>query len=479
MDYLPLFLALRNTDCLVVGGGEVAVRKIRLLLQAGAQIRVVAPRIDNALKEWADNGDISLHLKAFAASDIAAAQLIIAATNDRNINSDIAAAASARHRLCNVVDDRELSTAIMPGIVDRSPVIIAVSTCGTSPVLATQLRQRIDASLPANFGKLAGWADSWRAKVREHISDSKQRLQFWQTTLDSDIATQVLSGNQHSADEKVQQKLAGIETTKGIAWLVGAGPGDPELLTLKALRRIQTADVIVHDRLVAPQILTHARKDADKISVGKQNGVEGITQTEINSLLVKLVRQGKRVCRLKGGDPFIFGRGGEELAALNAAGIDCEVVPGITAAAGCAAAAGIPLTHRNVARSVTFVTGQTSAGQEPDWQQLVHKDQTLVMYMSLRQLETTCRQLIAAGRTADCPVVLIENGTTSQQRSFSSTLAELAADTSAHKVQSPALLIIGDVAALSNVQDVPLAVSNQAGEQPWLPVANSPTNLSL
>ncbi len=489
MDYLPLFIRLKDMPCLVVGGGIVATRKTRQLLRANAAVTVVASEPCEELRRLAKSGAIELAVKDFSEDCVGAAQFVIAATSRDQVNKRVAAAAAKKHRLSNVVDDSQLSTAIMPAIIDRSPLLIAISTGGRSPVLATQLRQRIEAMLPANYGQLADWAGRWRTAVQHRFEHSQQRLRFWQATLAGKLAAQVLKGETRLADQGMRDSLSEKLDMTGIAWLVGAGPGDPELLTLKALRCIQKADVVLHDRLIAPQILDHARKDADIIPVGKQAGEQGITQAEINALLVSMVHAGKQVCRLKGGDPFIFGRGGEELAALNSAGLPCEVIPGITAAAGCAAAASIPLTHRNVARSVTFMTGHTAAGLEPDWQQLAHADQTIVLYMALSRLEKSCTQLIAAGRDSTCPAVLIENGTTSRQRNFRGTLADLPGLIENQSVQSPALLIVGDVGAWATST----ATDNSGGEteadvadetmqdsgSTWSPPASRDSNLLM
>jgi uroporphyrin-III C-methyltransferase/precorrin-2 dehydrogenase/sirohydrochlorin ferrochelatase len=475
MDYLPLFTRLADSPCLIVGAGTVAARKLSLLARTGARITVVAPEAVTEIRELAESGKLVWQQREFEAIDLAHMRLVIAATSEHTVNAAVAAAAREAGCPCNVVDNLELSTAILPAIVDRAPFVIAVSSAGRSPVLATQVRQRIERMLPANFGSLADWAGKWRPTVKTALAEPAERLRFWQQTLSGNIAERVLADDIDSADQLVEKQLRdNKEPQRGVGWLVGAGPGDPELLTVKALRCIETADVIIHDRLVARSILKHARRDAEIISVGKVPGRDSIKQPAINELLVSKVRAGLRVCRLKGGDPFIFGRGGEEVAALASARLDYAVVPGITAAAGCAAALAVPLTHREVARSVTFVTGHTADGSEPDWSSLAATDQTVVLYMSLRSLAETCTKLIAAGRPADCPALLIENGTTPHQRTLAANLTLLPEVAVAESFSSPALLIVGDVATWATKPD-----SQSGADQgsPWLPAADTASNL--
>jgi len=338
MEYFPLFTRIKGYPCLIVGGGVVALRKTRLLLKAQADITVIAPEIHNELARLHEHDKLLVRQESFLANTpVDHFRLIVAATDNPALNQQVAAAAEAAGVFCNVVDDRALSTAIMPAMVDRAPLIIAVSSGGESPVLATMVRQQIERTFPPAFATLARFAGAWRATVKQRITDLSQRRRFWQTVLAGPIATQVLNGNLDAAGQNIEAELAGNTTQTGIAWIVGAGPGDPELLTLKAARVLASADIILHDRLVAPAILEFARKDAEFISVGKQAGKASISQAEINRLLIQHVAAGKRVCRLKGGDPFIFGRGGEELEALAEAGLPWQVIPGITAASGCAA----------------------------------------------------------------------------------------------------------------------------------------------
>jgi uroporphyrin-III C-methyltransferase/precorrin-2 dehydrogenase/sirohydrochlorin ferrochelatase len=451
MDYFPLFVRLKDTPCLVVGGGEVALRKVKPLLRAAAQITVVAPAVHSELAALGAAGDITIQVKDFNPTEVSGYRFIIAATDDTLINRSVATAANNAGVLCNVVDDRALSTAIMPAIVDRSPLLIAVSSGGESPVLATRIRQQLERMFPPALADLASFAGEWRTTVKNRFKTIAQRRRFWQTILDGPAARQVLAGNQAAAEQSIKAALAEQPVAEGFAWIVGAGPGDPELLTLKAARALASADIILHDRLVAPAILDMARKDAEFISVGKQAGKPSIKQADINTLLVEQVSAGKTVCRLKGGDPFIFGRGGEEIEALNAAGLPWQVIPGITAASGCAAAAGVPLTHRNVARSLTIITAFTADESDPNWQSLCHAEQTLVFYMAVSKLQHICTNLIAAGKAGDCPALIIENGTTERQRMIKGTLDTMATHATNARVESPAVLMVGPVTELANI----------------------------
>lgn len=470
MDYLPLFVRLKDSPCLVVGGGKVALRKVKLLLRAGAQVTVVAREVHAELAQLAATGNIVCRLENFNPAAANRYRLIVAATNDPSINQSVATAAAQFGVFCNVVDDRTLSTVIMPAIVDRSPLIIAVSSGGVSPVLATRIRQQLECLFPPALADLARFAGEWREAVKKRFVSLAQRRRFWQQLLDGPIALQVMAGDMTKARVNIESAIAEQPVTEGFAWIVGAGPGDPELLTLKAARVLATADTILHDRLIAPSILNLARKDAEFIAVGKQAGRPSISQDEINALLVERVVAGKTVCRLKGGDPFIFGRGGEEIAALDAAGLPWQVIPGITAAAGCAAAAGVPLTHRHVARSVTFVTAYTADETEPDWPSLCHSDQTLVFYMATSKLEHICNSLMAAGKSGDCPALLVENGTTDRQRMIRGTLNTLPSRTANVQVKSPAILMIGPTMEL--VKIIADNDSDPLVDDNWAPAAS-------
>jgi len=455
MRSFPLFATLQGQRCLLVGGGDVAARKARQFLAAGAVVTVVAPELGTELAAAVANGRLHHDRRRFAPELIADHLLIIAATSDRAVNRQVATAAAAARRLCNVVDDPELSSFIMPAVIDRAPIVIAISTGGAAPILARLLRQWIEDWLPVRVGELARWAGQWRAAVKRHINDPAARLRFWERMLDGPVADAVLNGRVDRANQALDRELndpgTGLETNglHGEAWLVGAGPGDPELLTRRGAQLLRRADAVLYDRLVTPEILTLARRDAQLIPVGKSPHEPSMNQQDINDLLVRLVRKGLRVCRLKGGDPFIFGRGGEEISALAAAKLPYDVVPGITAAAGCAAAASIPLTYRGVSSAVTFVTGHDVQDGGADWAALAASRQTLAIYMSVARLDEICARLIENGRTPDTPAAIIENGTTDKQRVVSGTLTTIASRTVEHAIVAPAMLIIGDVVALA------------------------------
>ncbi|MBK3748303.1 siroheme synthase CysG [Stutzerimonas balearica] len=450
MDYLPLFHDLKGRLVLVVGGGEVALRKARLLADAGACLRVVAPSIDQSLVALvADSGGES-RARNYTADDLHGCVLAIAATDSEPTNAQVSADARTIGIPVNVVDAPELCSVIFPAIVDRSPLMIAVSSGGDAPVLARLMRARIETWIPAAYGQLAGLARRYRARVKARFANVQQRRIFWEEVFQGPIAEQALSGRQAQAERLLEEKLAGArEQLLGAVYLVGAGPGDPDLLTFRALRLMQQADVVLYDRLVAPAILELCRRDADRIYVGKQRTNHALPQEQINQQLVALAKQGKRVLRLKGGDPFIFGRGGEEIEELAANGVPFQVVPGITAASGCAAYAGIPLTHRDHAQSVRFVTGHLKDGScDLPWAELAAPAQTLVFYMGLVGLPVICEQLIAHGRAASTPAALVQQGTTRNQRVFAATLADLPGRVATEQVQAPTLLIVGEVVQL-------------------------------
>jgi uroporphyrin-III C-methyltransferase / precorrin-2 dehydrogenase / sirohydrochlorin ferrochelatase len=456
MDYFPIFLRLANEPVLVVGGGEVAARKIDLLMRAQASITVVAPKLTDALAQKAQGGAIQYIQAEFHPELLDGKRLVIAATNKRSVNAWVAHQAERRNIPVNVVDDRELSRFIVPAIVDRSPVVIAVASSGDAPVLTRRLREKLEGFLPQRLGSLAKLAGSLRSAVKSRIKNAGTRRRFWENFFDGEIASDVLAGrldaNSTEARARLEhslQQVAGETKSEGEVVLVGAGPGDPGLLTLRGLRALQNADVVLHDRLVSAEVLDLARRDAQRIYVGKAAGSAHVSQEQINDLLVRLAKDGKRVCRLKGGDPFIFGRGGEELEALAAAGIRFEVVPGITAAAGCAAYAGIPLTHRDYAQSLTFVTGHCKGETDKvDWELLARPGQTSVFYMGLGHLDNIVARLREHGVPAERAVAVIEEGTRAQQRVVTGSLADLADKVRAAGIQSPALLIVGEVTRL-------------------------------
>lgn len=454
MNYLPIFMKLAGQQCLVIGGGEVAARKVGALLRAKGAVTVISPELGTELSAWAGDGRVTHICKAFEPADIDGFNLVISATNRREVNESVAETARRRGIPVNVVDCPELCSFIFPAIVDRSPVVIAVSTGGASPVLARLVRARLEAALPAAYGRLAQLAEQCRLRVKAAIPDGTRRRRFWESTLQGGLAELIFSGRDEEAQIRFDQLLK-AETDKtpdsvGFVSLVGAGPGDPDLLTLKALRTLQEADVIVYDRLVSAEIMRLARTDAEKINAGKASSRHTLPQEEINQLLVRLARAGKKVVRLKGGDPFIFGRGGEEIETLTAEGIPFQIVPGVTAATGCAAYSGIPLTHRDYAQSVTFVTGHSreGLGSTVDWQKLVNPQQTLVVYMGLQALPEIRDRLLEHGGSASLPAAIIEQGTTSSQRVVTGCLGDLYQKATSAGIESPALIIIGQVVEL-------------------------------
>lgn len=450
MEFLPLFHNLRGCQVLVVGGGEIALRKSRLIAEAGAILRVVAPEIEPQLRELVERSGGQLILRGYHVSDLDGCVLIIAATDDEPLNAQVSQDAKRRCVPVNVVDAPALCSVIFPAIVDRSPLVIAVSSGGDAPVLARLIRAKLETWIPSTYGQLAGLAARFRTQVKNLFPDVTPRRAFWEEVFQGPIADRQLAGQGAEAERLLIAKIAGEPpNAAGEVYLVGAGPGDPDLLTFRALRLMQQADVVLYDRLVAPTILDMCRRDAERIYVGKRRAEHALPQDQINKQLVDLAKQGKRVLRLKGGDPFIFGRGGEEIEELAAHGIPFQVVPGITAASGCAAYAGIPLTHRDHAQSVRFITGHLKDGtSDLPWTDLVAPAQTLVFYMGLIGLPIICEQLIKHGRSADTPAALIQQGTTSSQRVFTGTLANLPQLVAEHEVHAPTLVIVGEVVKL-------------------------------
>lgn len=447
MHHLPIFCQLRGRDCLLVGGGDVAERKARLLMEAGARLTVNALAFSPQFTVWANEGMLTLAAGEFNDALLDTSWLVIAATDDNDVNQRVRDAAEARRIFCNVVDAPKEASFIMPSIIDRSPLMVAVSSGGTSPVLARLLREKLEAVLPQHLGQLAGYAGKLRERVKTHFDNVGERRRFWEKFFVNDRLAQSLANDDTQAVSDVTEQLLNEPLDKrGEVVLVGAGPGDAGLLTLKGLQQIQQADVVVYDRLVSDDIMNLVRRDADRIFVGKRAGYHCVPQEEINQILLRAAQSGKRVVRLKGGDPFIFGRGGEELETLCHAGIPFSVVPGITAASGCSAYSGIPLTHRDYAQSVRLITGHLKTGGELDWANLAAEKQTLVFYMGLNQAATIQAQLIAHGMESDMPVALVENGTSVKQRVVSGSLNELGE--LATQVASPALIIVGRVVAL-------------------------------
>ena len=450
MEFLPLFHNIRGHWVLVVGGGEIALRKSRLLADAGALLRVVAPEVEAPLAQMVAQGGGEVRQRAYQAGDLEGCQLIIAATDDEPLNAQVSQDARARGLPVNVVDAPALCSVIFPAIVDRSPLLIAVSSGGDAPVLARLMRAKLETWIPARYGELAGLAKRFRSQVKALFPNLQQRRVFWEDVFQGPIAERMLAGQAAESEALLRAQLQGnAPKALGEVYLVGAGPGDPDLLTFRALRLMQQADVVLYDRLVAPAIIELCRRDAERVYVGKQRAEHALPQEQINQQLVTLAKQGKRVLRLKGGDPFIFGRGGEEIEELAAHGIPFQVVPGITAASGCAAYAGIPLTHRDYAQSVRFVTGHLKDGScDLPWADLTAPGQTLVFYMGLVGLASICEQLIRHGRASDTPAALIQQGTTRNQRVFTGTLADLPQLVAQHQVHAPTLVIVGEVVKL-------------------------------
>jgi uroporphyrin-III C-methyltransferase / precorrin-2 dehydrogenase / sirohydrochlorin ferrochelatase len=471
MDYLPVFLRVSGQPVLVVGGGEVALRKAEWFLKAGAQVTVLAPALHAQLAAHVAAHEIIHVAGEFAPGHLAGKTAAVAATDDRAVNAAVSAAARRRGIAINVVDDPDLSTFIFPAIIDRSPLIVAVSSAGHAPVLARRVREQIEALLPGRLGALARFMGEHRARVQRALGRLARRA-FWERIVAGPVATRVLAGDEAGAARALDSELRtsqltsapGTGTTSiGEVYLIGAGPGDPDLLTLRALQLLQQADVILYDRLVGDAVLQRARRDAQRIFVGKEAGERG-QQERIHELLVELARAGKRVARLKGGDPFVFGRGGEEIEVLHAHGIPFTVVPGITAALGAAAASHLPLTHRRLAQSVTFVTGHVSEGALPDWRFFANPQHTVVFYMGVAQLSGIIARLRAAGALAEHPAAVIEQATLPGQRVLRGTLADIVALSSAQQVEPPALLVVGAVAALAGADALTaLAAASSAG----------------
>ncbi len=452
MAYFPIFLNINQYSCLVVGGGATATRKIELLLQAKAQVHVVSPQLSNRLSELVAQQKISYRAGEFAVSDLNQHRLVIAATNHATVNRLIAELAKQQGVLVNVVDAPQLCDFIVPSVLNRDPIQIAISTGGAAPVLARLLRARLESAIPAAYGQLAIFMARFREILKNRFRNTTQRRDFWETVLQSSIAESVLAGNSHAAEQALLhylEKHENQDTPRGEVYLVGAGPGDPDLLTFRALRLMQQADVVLYDRLVSPQIMELVRREAERIYVGKQMNNHTLPQEEINQLLAKLALQGKKVLRLKGGDPFVFGRGGEEIETLMAQGVPFQVVPGITAALGASAYAGIPLTHRDHAQACVFVTGHLRNNTvDLNWQMLTQPNQTVVIYMGLNGLSVICSQLIAHGLANEMPAAVVLKATTAKQRVIVGTLATLPELISAADLKVQGLIIVGSVVSL-------------------------------
>ena len=452
MDHLPIFINIRKKPCVVIGGGDIALRKINLLLKAQAKVDCLSPLFCKGIKNLSKDGHITLINKSFDQTDIKDYSIIIAATDDSSVNSSISAIAQVKKIPVNVVDSPELSSFIMPSIVDRSPLIIAVSSSGKAPVLSRIIRAKLETVIPSAYGILADIAGEYRQKVKDRFSTIKDRRAFWEAVFSGVIAEKVFSGRISEAKEDIQRQLDdSVEMDLGEVYLVGAGPGDPDLLTFKALRLIQQADVVLYDRLVSKGVMELVRRDSELIYVGKKGGSDKSTkQVDINDQLVELAKTGKRVCRLKGGDPFIFGRGGEEIESLSEHGIPFQVVPGITAASGCSSYAGIPLTHRDYSQSCRFVTAHLKNGTTNlPWEEFIIDQQTIVFYMALSGAKYICEKLMEHGMDKDMPIAIIEKGTMPEQKVYISSLIELPDLLEREDIHAPTLMIVGEVVKLN------------------------------
>ncbi len=468
MQTFPLFLSLQNRRALVVGGGEPAARKAELLLSAGALVTLIAETVVGEIAQMIADGRISWAGHTFDDADLAGTSLVIVASDDDLLQARVSYAAQCRCVPVNVVDRPALSSFIMPAIVDRGPVTVAISTGGAAPALARRLRAELERALPAAIGRLARFAEIFRPQVRRTLAEPRERRRFWDRVFEGRIGELALAGDEIAARRELIRLLDGArrETApiQGMVHLVGAGPGDPDLLTLKAHRLLQRADVVVYDRLVSPEVLAMARRDAERLYVGKRQGHHWVPQAEISNRLVALARAGKSVVRLKGGDPLVFGRGGEEIEALTDAGIAVEVVPGITAALGCAASAGIPLTHRDHAQACVFVTGHLKDGEIAlDWPMLARPRQTVVIYMGAETLPVIARRLIEHGLPAATPVALIENGTTDRERRVVGTLGTIERQAMRARLHGPTLCMVGEVVGLALARNTEFHFESRIG----------------
>lgn len=448
MDYLPLFFKLTGQNVLLVGGGNVALRKARLLCRSGAIVTVISHKVCDELQDLLDENKGQSIVGEYHTALLEGKMLVIAATDDNPLNERVHFDAVERNIPVNVVDSPKLCTFVFPAIVDRSPVVIGVSSGGSAPVLARLLRARLETWIPKSYGKLASIANHFRDQVKQTFSTVNHRRAFWENVLQGQIAEKVFAGRNDEAIELIEQQLEtqDPEHQIGEVYLVGGGPGDPELLTFKALRLMQQADVVLYDALVSEAVLDLCRRDADLIFVGKKRDNHAVPQEGINELLVKHAKQGQRVVRLKGGDPFIFGRGGEELQTLKKHNIPFQVVPGITAASACSTYAGIPLTHRNYAQSVKFVTGQLkNRTTDLNFDELIHPNQTVVFYMGLHTLPTLCEKMIEHGKPGKTPAAIVSRGTSADQKVLTGTLETIAELQAKAKLPAPALIIVGEV----------------------------------
>ena len=451
MDFLPIFMNVQGESCLVIGGGKVASRKVFMLLRAGASVSVVSPELCQDLSIRKDEGEIIHVNRAFEDTDLVNCKIVIAATNNESVNMKVSKLAKSKGIPVNVVDAPDLCSFIVPSIIDRNPVQIAISTGGASPVLARLLRSRLETFIPSAYGRLAKLVESYREKVKSKFSNTDEIRTFWEGILEGPVADNLIAGKDKVARDLLESAVenAKAPADRGEVFLVGAGPGDPDLLTFRALRLMQQADVVVYDRLVSQGVLDLVRRDAEMIYAGKERNKHTLPQENINALLVRLAQEGKKVLRLKGGDPFIFGRGGEEIETLTEENISFQVVPGITAAAGCSSYAGIPLTHRDYVQSCMFVTGHLKDGTtDLNWDAIAQPNQTVVFYMGLQTVRELCKELVAHGLPISTPAALVEKGTTQEQKVHIGDLSTLHEIVEKNNVKAPTLIIVGEVVKL-------------------------------
>ena len=453
MDFLPIFLNIKNRPCLVVGGGSVAERKVSLLMDAGANVTVVSPELCESLSILNDQAQIEYRQGEFSEDDMQGKVLVIAATDNKSVNENIAELANNKGVPVNVVDHPAMGSFIMPSMIDRSPVQVAISTGGSSPVLARTLRSKLESMIPSGYGRLGILMEEYRGKAKQSFATVEERRKFWEQILSGPIVEMVMAGQDDRAHEYLERafedaiKHHTLDT--GEVYLVGAGPGDPDLLTFRALRLMQQADVVVYDRLVSKPILDLVRRDAERIYVGKERSNHSVPQEDINHLLARLGKEGKKVCRLKGGDPFIFGRGGEEIDTLMQQKVPFQVVPAVTAASGASSYAGIPLTHRDYSQSVVFATGHLKDGSmNLNWDGLAQPNQTIVFYMGLQGLEVICHELIAHGMPKDTPIALVQKATTPEQKVVTGILDTMPEAVKNSDIKPPTLIIVGNVVKL-------------------------------
>ena len=451
MQALPIFMKISQRPCIVIGGGEVAARKVQMLLKANAAVTVVSPDLHHELQDMLDAQKI-MHLPfKFEQSQIQGATLVVAATDDEAVNMAVSEAAKEQNIPVNVVDAPALCTFTMGSIIERDPIVIAISSEGNAPVLSRHIRAKIEAMLPATYGRIAAIAGEFREQVKQKFASTQQRRIFWERILNGPMVERVLAGQEDAARRLLTSEISNTQANQshGEVYLVGGGPGDPDLLTFRALRLMQQCDVCVYDKLVSPEVMNLVRRDAELIYVGKARDQHTMPQEEINALLANLAKQGKRVLRLKGGDPFVFGRGGEEIETLMAQGVPFQVVPGITAACGVSSYAGIPLTHRDYAQTCVFTTGHLKDGTvKLDWDLLARPNQTVVIYMGLVGLDAICQQLIFHGMPANTPAAIVQQGTTPKQKVVSGELSQLYHLAQAAQLKPPCLIIVGQVVKL-------------------------------